>query len=427
MDTDQNNGGRNETKAALLGELESIKDLLSEEEMADIPLLDQPLDQTQEAVESVDNTNPEIPLLSNIHLLEEAVDTEQSSPPNNADLSTPAPAKPSIDSPFEELSESIDATLANISMDIDLTDDEHETAPPVEKHLDGQPYYDDNESKKSDLELSESDAFNPSTESEYTSPLEQEIAELEHELEDGPLNDAPLLSAYNPFNSNTDSEAHALEPSENHNKINDEVGDEHSEAESPELNNTTEGFLQEGVLPGQRNLFDDSVADNNHPESQPTQQTDTPEKEKRSRKPQGKPRAKVEQAKGENPFLPKHIRERLHTTKSLMEVIKEAPLDTQAVYHNKFISEHPEAKALEPQALEPAEKNSAIKLSDHDKLDLLINEVIAEFMPKIEAELRARLTNLATSNSGNNQSIAEEPKESLKNSEEQLKENPDQP
>lgn len=235
------------------------------------------------------------------------------------------------------------------------------------------------------------------------------------------------MSAYNPFNSNTDSEAHALEPSENHNEINDEVGDEHSEAESPELNNTTEGFLQEGVLPGQRNLFDDSVADNNHPESQPTQQTDTPEKEKRSRKPQGKPRAKVEQAKGENPFLPKHIRERLHTTKSLMEVIKEAPLDTQAVYHNKFISEHPEAKALEPQALEPAEKNSAIKLSDHDKLDLLINEVIAEFMPKIEAELRARLTNLATSNSGNNQSIAEEPKESLKNSEEQLKENPDQP
>jgi hypothetical protein len=67
-------------------------------------------------------------------------------------------------------------------------------------------------------------------------------------------------------------------------------------------------------------------------------------------------------ARGENPFLPKHIRDRLHTNKPLVDVIKEHPPVPE-------IHAHP---------------------TNH-----VVEAVLAEFMPKIEAELRDRLLKLA--------------------------------
>jgi len=378
MDTDQNKGDRNETKAALLGELESIKDLLSEEEMADIPLLDQPFDEMPELPSSSGDAYPDIPLLTNIPLLEETVSDEPLPTPQNTD---------------PDLNESIAAALANINVDIDLTDEipDSEEAP-TEKSLD-----DDHNS------LSDNYAGSPT---DYNLN-ELGVVELEHKLEASSLDEEPLENALLPHvNGTADNEELTSESQNNHIDSTAVLETVHIETESQMIAEDKEEPLPVGVLPGQRNLFDDSLSNAVPLETIQTQPFDTSERAKKSDKVPTKPRAKVEQAKGENPFLPKHIRERLHTTKSLMEVIKEVPLDTQAVYHNKFVSEHPEARLLEH-----AEANIKDKLSEHDKLDILINEIIAEFMPKIEAELHARLTSLATSKSDYNQKIQIETEE----------------
>lgn len=67
-------------------------------------------------------------------------------------------------------------------------------------------------------------------------------------------------------------------------------------------------------------------------------------------------------ARGENPFLPKHIRDRLHTNKTLVDIIRD----------------YPPAPEIQPHP------------TNH-----LVEELIAEFLPKIEAELRQRLLKLA--------------------------------
>lgn len=70
-------------------------------------------------------------------------------------------------------------------------------------------------------------------------------------------------------------------------------------------------------------------------------------------------------ARGENPFLPKHIRDRLHTNKALVDIINESKAN-----------------------LPPA------GFSNPDPVKQLIEQVIADFMPHIETELRLRLQQL---------------------------------
>jgi len=403
MDTDQNNVDRGETKAALLGELESIKDLLSEEEMADIPLLDQPLGQTFKAITTGDDEFSDIPLLEETVSLDPLVDISLTTN-GGSEPGAESPSKTITDTPFDELSESIDVTLANINIDIDLSDeiiDPELQAAPIEDETSTQTSPPDDTTTTPDHSFAQEDELDTAVivYEEPTTPLEQEIADLTHNLEESLLDDEPLSAAPPPA---LEKPKHGKPPisdvSANFTGINTEFESRGIDPGIEEALGTEEKPLPVGVLPGQRNLFDESVIDSSAPEDSPNQKIDTQEQVKRSNQAQSKPRVKMGQAKGENPFLPKHIRERLHTTKSLMDVIKEAPLDTQAVYHNKFVSEHPEA-----QALEPSKESRAEKLSDHDKLDILINEVIAEFMPKIEAELRARLTtNLTASTNSEN-------------------------
>jgi len=400
MDTDQNNVDRGETKAALLGELESIKDLLSEEEMADIPLLDQPLGQTFQAVTSGDGELADIPLLEEAVHPEPLVDTSLTAKePHEPNAQSPSGSI--TDTPFDELSESIDVTLANINIDIDLNDEvmaPELQAASVENETTTQPNLPDDATTTPDHRfVQQGELDSVVITEEAPPPFEQEIADLTHNPEESLLDEEPLNAAPH---SALEKPKHGKPPiSDASANLNDSNTEFERESIDPSIEQVldTEGKpLPVGVLPGQRNLFDESVIDSSALEDSPNQKINTQGQVKISNKTQSKPRVKIGQAKGENPFLPKHIRERLHTTKSLMDVIKEAPLDTQAVYHNKFISEHPEA-----QALEPSKENRAEKLSEHDKLDILINEVIAEFMPKIEAELRARLTTNLTSSTNN--------------------------
>lgn len=136
--------------------------------------------------------------------------------------------------------------------------------------------------------------------------------------------------------------------------------------------------LPPGVLPGQQSLFsgaqsksaitgDDSVAENE------TESHDENDAEGYIR-PQRPTRAT-----GENPFLPKHIRDRLHTNKALIDIIKESPLPPPAAARPLSDHVHETVKEQLPPQL-PTEN-----------LHHIVEEVIALYMPRIEAELRERL------------------------------------
>lgn len=81
-------------------------------------------------------------------------------------------------------------------------------------------------------------------------------------------------------------------------------------------------------------------------------------------------------ARGENPFLPKHIRDRLHTNKALLDIINEY----------KTADNH--------RSLATVSKN---KTPDENNLDVpvdvkaIIEQIIADYLPQIEAELRTKL------------------------------------
>jgi len=136
--------------------------------------------------------------------------------------------------------------------------------------------------------------------------------------------------------------------------------------------------LSPGVLPGQQSLFSgaqvkNGTADqNNHPEEEDTHENDA-EGYVRPQRPT--------RATGENPFLPKHIRDRLHTDKTLVDIIKESPLPPPAA-----------ARPLSDHVHEAVKEQLPPQLSS-ESLHHVVEEVIALYMPRIEAELRERLLN----------------------------------
>lgn len=121
-------------------------------------------------------------------------------------------------------------------------------------------------------------------------------------------------------------------------------------------------------LPGQHSLFpdpappEDTAGDGPAPQDQAAQKA-AAGKKSREKKPAARNNSGgSRKPQGENPFLPQHIRERLHTTKTLVDQIKESPSFQEAA----------------GQPLTPAQ-------------DDMIEQLIAEFMPKIEQTLRQRL------------------------------------
>lgn len=121
-----------------------------------------------------------------------------------------------------------------------------------------------------------------------------------------------------------------------------------------------EDKLPPGVLPGQQSLFTGRAR---KPDSSGTYVR--PERPTR--------------ATGENPFLPKHIRDRLHTNKALVDIIKETPLTPERAPRTIAEQVHEEIiEQLPPQL-------------SAERVHHLVEDVIALYMPRIEAELRERL------------------------------------
>jgi hypothetical protein len=93
----------------------------------------------------------------------------------------------------------------------------------------------------------------------------------------------------------------------------------------------------------------------------------------------------VVEPRGENPFLPPHIRERLHTHKTLVDIIKESP--PQPLRPNRETT-------VEPVAANAQDKSAHEKLPPvlaPEKIHHLVDGIIAIYLPKIEAELRTQL------------------------------------
>lgn len=83
-------------------------------------------------------------------------------------------------------------------------------------------------------------------------------------------------------------------------------------------------------------------------------------------------RRPVVERRGENPFLPAHIRERLHTHKTLVDIIKESP-------------------AAAPKLDAKTEAAPLPRSLPQDTLNQLVDGLVDLYLPRIEAELRAKL------------------------------------
>jgi hypothetical protein len=114
--------------------------------------------------------------------------------------------------------------------------------------------------------------------------------------------------------------------------------------------------------PHQSSLFDETASDNSPPEISaiPSRSTHYPPLHPDTTSPL--------RGKGENPFLPQHIRERLQGNPFSKKSVR------QANEHNaSTINEQPRPYSL----------------------DTIIDEIVADTLPRIEAKLRAKLSDIA--------------------------------
>jgi hypothetical protein len=139
-----------------------------------------------------------------------------------------------------------------------------------------------------------------------------------------------------------------------------------------------EPIVAPDALPGQRSLFQlatkvkDKVNAEAKSHSEETLEVDTDNEAKQN---SASTSNKEVALNSENPFLPKHIRDRLHTQKSLIDIIKDdIALETivKLEHESKPTSASDTSKAL-------------------NALDHAIEVTITEYLPKIEARLRQKI------------------------------------
>jgi len=188
--------------------------------------------------------------------------------------------------------------------------------------------------------------------SEFAKATPSEVEEYQHDaFAHLPTDEEPL----SPFGPAGVSAIASL--SQNYPKEND------SGLSSVNISNTDPN-LPPGVLPGQQSLFSGEGKNTKSDQAASHPRGERPTK-----------------ASGENPFLPKHIRDRLHTNKALVDIIKESPLPPPTATRPLSNQIHDSVKQQLPPEL------SAERLHD------MVEEVMALYMPRIEAELRERLLN----------------------------------
>ena len=165
-------------------------------------------------------------------------------------------------------------------------------------------------------------------------------------LDDQPLGDIPVLSPIDSVDDKDQLDIPTLTPLSE------------SDILDPPLSTPSSA---PDVLPGQRGLFDESVPTDSNTDIDASINRKSSEEEA---SPQASSTAT--KARGENPFLPKHIRERLHTNKALVDIINEqtSTIKTDLTTTNQS--------------------------ANTDQLGL-IDDLVAEYLPIIETELRRRL------------------------------------
>lgn len=127
----------------------------------------------------------------------------------------------------------------------------------------------------------------------------------------------------------------------------------------------------------------ESLFDHDDDPAPPKATSDTSNKDSASRMPK---------ARGENPFLPPHIRERLGRHKEIFdsiqsEVTPSRPVQEKTEVQGDLLSGFQTDDNLGADEVSVTDKTKT-QVSDHD---LLIDEIIAEYLPIIEAKLRLKL------------------------------------
>jgi hypothetical protein len=431
---------KRDEKQSILGELESIKDLLNEDEFADIPTLsnDLSVDDLNVGNLNVDdlsaNDLADIPVLTqtpdDIPVLKPAHEVTEAELPqlNIPDLDIPEMNIPELDVPELNIPELDVPQLDDSLLDDSLLDAPELDAPEMES-----PALEDTPDQLSTLEptldFNQELNFEPSADSAQApsadlvqEPPQEQNLELDYDAETLPLHltDSLLEQEIDSVEISTEVaedlnlapaiedfplEAHSAKEPDNDSledfnlnedsSFNESIATLHSEAEDTEddslvedrnlqedsefhdINNTIEASPDNGLLPelskvpyalpGQQSLFESgsptksgaaAKGKNQTPESSQAENSSAEETFKKRSSKQGS----TTKARGENPFLPQHIRDRLHTSKTLVDIIKEHP---------------------------PAPEQKAHP-TNH-----IVEEIIADYMPKIEAELRERLLKLA--------------------------------
>ncbi|MGH1484801.1 MAG: hypothetical protein ACRBCI_01200 [Cellvibrionaceae bacterium] len=136
-----------------------------------------------------------------------------------------------------------------------------------------------------------------------------------------------------------------------------------------------------GVLPGQQSLFDEKKANIEKKQNELKART---EKQKTLRQSHSSPT----KASGENPFLPKHIRERLNGTVDV-PAYEQTSKPLQKRYESLQQIQTP--KDFERTSERSLSPSTPPFIQESDRSDELIEAVVKEFLPKIEAKLRQQL------------------------------------
>lgn len=368
---------KKEAQKALLGELESIKSLLSEDEWDDIPVLSDP-----------------IPAPTSEHI---QTDARKDSPAEDDISASPQPKRETSD---------IDAAVDKLNFDLDLeAEDDYE---------DSADNFDEDETESDDFDGMFDDV--PLLEEIYIPEEEVSTKTGSTPVPEEPLTDETPLSAEEPLADTEPLDSEEPPASEESETLSDApTTEEQSASERPlafeeqfvneepvaaaehsttqELSTgekpadeepadreklsaeeeppvtAEETVLPPGVLPGQRSLFDNKTTPVKTPDQSVTKTATRP----------------TVQSRGENPFLPQHIRERLHTNKALLDIIKESPVPqvTTPTRPARYTSEQTKPQENLKENLPP--------VLPSDKLHQMVEGIIAVYLPKIEAELRQRL------------------------------------
>lgn len=419
---------KRETKEALLGELESIKDLLSEDEWGDIPVLNDALATPDTAQPSPLDSDP--PLLTSYASTTPAKDiTTQEDIATQENVPTLNDANPHISAKASsDIDAAVDKLNFDLSLELDLdeqTDDEpaakrdeatHNldtrlTPKPTEPN-DHQPPSVTNtiETQHNPTEpaATEHNANKPTDNTKDTAQgleqktreqdskqreqaedaqeqaLEQHIDELTHQLEQQPAE--TTLSEFANIRTETHLSLDLALPEDsgsaeltNDTAAHNDTQNSPLEARlseqvltplAPQATDEYGNPLPEGVLPGQQSLFELEAHKNDGKSARDFVRTSS------------RPTVK---ATGENPFLPKHIRDRLHTGKALIDIIKETPMPTEASRH------------LTEQVQDNLQHHPTADIS-RERIQRIVEDVIALYMPRIEVELRERLLMEANKN-----------------------------